>query len=48
MGQVNEGGMELLIERSEETRAVVGDRCRPQTAKQEGDRVCNKFLCSET
>ena len=31
----------------EKTIAILGDRWWPQTAKQDGDKVCSRFLCSE-
>ena len=34
----------LLIESSEKTIAILGDRWRPQTAKQDGDRISKQFL----
>ena len=34
------------LESSEKTTAILGDRWWPQTAKQDGDRVINQFLCS--
>ena len=33
----------LLIESSEETIAILGDRWWPQTAKQDGDRINEQF-----
>ena len=30
---------------SETTIAILGDRWWPQTAKQEGDKISNRFLC---
>ena len=43
MREVNEGGMksfDILYSR-EKTIAILGDRWRPQTAKQDGDKICN-------
>ena len=34
------------LESSEKTIAILGDRWWPQTAKQDGDRISNQFLCS--
>ena len=34
------------LESSEKTIAILGDRWWPQTAKQEGDRVSEQFLCN--
>ena len=34
------------LECREKTIAVLGDRWWPQTAKQDGDRICKHFLCS--
>ena len=34
------------LERSEKTIAILGDRWWPQTAKQDGDRISKRFLCS--
>ena len=34
------------LESSEKTIAILGDRWRPQTAKQDGDRISKQFLCS--
>ena len=36
----------LLIESSEETIAILGDRWWPQTAKQDGDRISKQFVCN--
>ena len=33
-------------ESSEKTIAILGDRWRPQTAKQDGDRISKQFLCN--
>ena len=30
----------------EKTIAILGDRWWPQTAKQEGDKICKGFLCN--
>ena len=34
------------LERSEKTIAILGDRLWPQTAKQDGNRICKQFMCS--
>ena len=34
------------LESSEKTIAILGDRWWPQTAKQDGDRISQTFLCS--
>ena len=34
------------LESSEKTIAILGDRWRPQTAKQEGYRIGKQFLCN--
>ena len=48
MRDVNEGGMESLdaLDSREKTIAVLGDRWWPQTAKQDGDKICRRFFCS--
>ena len=35
-----------ILESSEKTIAILGDRWWPQTAKQDGDRISKRFLCS--
>ena len=35
-----------ILESSENTIAILGDRWWPQTAKQEGDVISKQFLCS--
>ena len=39
MREVNEGGMNLFeaLDNREKTIAILGDRCGPKTAKQDGD-----------
>ena len=39
-------GMEEFcrLESSEKTIAILGDRWWPQTAKQDGDRICEQYL----
>ena len=34
------------LESNEKTVAILGDRWWPQTAKQDGDRISEQFLCS--
>ena len=34
------------LDSSKKTIAILGDRWRPQTAKQEGDRISNRFICN--
>ena len=34
------------LDSSEKTIAILGDSWWPQTAKQEGDKISKKFLCS--
>ena len=48
MREVNEGGMNLFeaLDDREKTIAIQGDRCLPQTARQDGDNICKKFLCN--
>ena len=48
MREIDERGMEEFgtINSSDETIAVLGDRCCPQAAKQEGDKTSKTFLCS--
>ena len=48
MREVNEGGMNLFeaLDSREKTIAILGDRCWPQTAKQDGDKKCKRFLCN--
>ena len=46
--EVNEGGMNLFeaLDNMEKTIAILGDRCWSQTAKQDGDNICKRFLCN--
>ena len=46
--EVNEGGMNLFdaLDNREKIIAILGDRCGPQTAKQNGDNICKRFLCN--
>ena len=48
MRKVDECGMEKFgtLDSSEKTIAILGDRWWPQTAKQKGDKISKKFLCS--
>ena len=48
MREVNEGGMNLFeaLDNREKTIAILRDRCWPQTAKQDGDNICKRFLCN--
>ena len=48
MRGVNEGGMNLFeaLDNREKTVAILGDRCWSQTAKQDGDNICKRFLCN--
>ena len=34
------------LDSREKTIAILGDRCWPQTAKQDGDNICKRFLCN--
>ena len=47
MLEVNEDGMQLFegLDSSGKTMAILGDRWWPQTAKQDGDKICKRFLC---
>ena len=46
MKKIDECGMEKFgtLDSSEKTIVILGDRWWPQTAKQEGDKIGNKFL----
>ena len=50
MRKIDECGMEkfgtlnIIINSSEKTIAILGDRWWPQTAKQEGDKISKKFI----
>ena len=48
MPEVKEGGMNLFeaLYNMEKTIAILGDRWWSQTAKQDGDKICKKFLCN--
>ena len=44
MREVMEGGMNLFeaLDNREKTIAILGDRCWPQTANQDGDNICKR------
>ena len=46
MRDMNEGGTESFegLDSREKTIAILGDRWWPQTVKQEGDKICERFL----
>ena len=48
MREVNEGGIKSFdaLDSREKTIAILGDRWWPQTAKQDGDNKCKRFLCN--
>ena len=48
MGKLDVCGMEEFgrLESSEKTIAILGGRWWPQTAKQDGDRISEQFLCN--
>ena len=48
MREVKEGGMNLFdaLDNRGKTIAILGDRWWPQTAKQDGDKICKRFLCN--
>ena len=48
MRKIDECDMEKFgaYDRSEKTIAILGDRCWPQTAKQQGDKTRKKCLCN--
>ena len=48
MRDVNEGGMKSFdaLGSREKTVAILGARWWPQTAEQDGDKICRRFLCS--
>ena len=49
MRKMDECGMEkfgTLVDSSEKTIAILGDRWWPQTAKQQGDKTSKTFLCN--
>ena len=47
MREVKEGRIESFdaLDSREKTIAILGDRWWPQTAKQDGDKICKRFLC---
>ena len=48
MREVKEGGIKSFdaLDNRKKTIAILGDRCWPQTAKQDGDNICKRFLCN--
>ena len=34
------------LDTKEKTIAILGDRCWPQTAKQDGDNICKRLMCN--
>ena len=48
MRDLNKSGMESFdaLDDWEKTIAILGDRWWPQTAKQDGDEICRRLLCS--
>lgn len=46
MWEVDQGGMKLFgtLGRSKKTIAMLRERCWPQTAKPEGDKMCKVFV----
>ena len=48
MRKIDECGTEKFgtLGSSDKTTAILGDRWWPQTAKQEGDNISEKFLCN--
>ena len=48
MRDMNEDGMKSFeaLDSREKTTAILGDRWWPQKAKQEGDKICKRFLCN--
>ena len=46
MRKIDECGMEKFgtLDSSEKTNAILGDRWRPQTAKQQGDKISKKKI----
>ena len=48
MREVKEGGIKSFdaLDNREKTIASLGDRCWQQTAKQDGDKICKRFLCN--
>ena len=48
MREVKEGDIKSFdaLDNREKTIAILVDRCWPQTAKQDGDKICKRFLCN--
>ena len=48
MRDLDKNGMESFdaLDSQEKTIAILGNRWWPQTAKQDGDKMCRRFLCS--
>ena len=48
MREVKEGGVKSFdaLDSREKTIAILGDRWWPQTAKQDGDKMCKRFPCN--
>ena len=48
MRDLDNSGMKSFdaLDSREKTIAILGDRWWPQTAKQDGDKICRKFLCN--
>ena len=48
MQDLDKNGMESFdaLDSREKTIAILGNRWWPQTAKQDGDKMCRRFLCS--
>ena len=48
MRKIDECDMEKFgaYDRSEKTIAILGDRCWPQKAKQQGDKISKTFICN--
>ena len=48
MREVNGGGIKSFdsLDRREKTIIILGNRSWPQTAKQDEDRICKRFLCN--
>ena len=48
MRDLNKSGMKSFdaLDSRKKTIAILGDRWWPQAAKQDGDKICRRFLCS--
>ena len=48
MREVNEGGLKSFdaLDSREKMIAILGDRWWPQMAKQDGDKICEMFMCN--